>query len=135
MLAEMQAGRSRRITVGADKAYDTKDFVSTVRELNVTPHVTKNDKGRSKQSGAQNNAPGRLCHQPEPPMAGRKGLRVAEANRPATPSQVARSGESGLAVRLQLRSAQPEPIAAPDSSTAGNAPAAARLSNGCKPRG
>jgi hypothetical protein len=47
MLAEMQAGRSRRITVGADKAYDTKDFVSTVWELNVTPHVTKNDKGRS----------------------------------------------------------------------------------------
>jgi hypothetical protein len=46
MLAEKQDGRSRRITVGADKAYDTKDFVSTVRELNVTPHVTRNDKGR-----------------------------------------------------------------------------------------
>jgi transposase len=47
MLAEKQKGRSRRITVGADKAYDTKDFVSTVRELNVTPHVTKNDKSRT----------------------------------------------------------------------------------------
>jgi transposase len=47
MLSEKQEGRSRRITVGADKAYDTKDFVSTVRELNVTPHVTRNDKGRS----------------------------------------------------------------------------------------
>src|ERR1700741_467591 len=46
MLEQKQKGRSRRITVGADKAYDTKDFVSTVRELNVTPHVTKNDKGR-----------------------------------------------------------------------------------------
>ncbi len=46
MLAEKQADRTRRITVGADKAYDTKDFVSTVRELNVTPHVAKNDKGR-----------------------------------------------------------------------------------------
>jgi len=33
--------------VGADKAYDSNDFVCTVRELNVTPHVTKNDKGRS----------------------------------------------------------------------------------------
>jgi hypothetical protein len=31
--------------VGADKAYAPKDFVSTVRELNVTSHVTKNDKG------------------------------------------------------------------------------------------
>jgi transposase len=47
MLAEKQEGRSRHITVGADKAYDTKDFVSTVRELNVTPHVTKNDKSRT----------------------------------------------------------------------------------------
>jgi transposase len=46
ILKEKQEGRSRRITVGADKAYDTKDFVSTVRELNVTAHVTKNDKGR-----------------------------------------------------------------------------------------
>ena len=46
MLENKQQDRSRRITVGADKAYDTKDFVSTARELNVTPHVTKNDKGR-----------------------------------------------------------------------------------------
>jgi hypothetical protein len=43
MLKQKQEGRT---TVGADKAYDAKDFVSTVRELNVTPHVTKNDKGR-----------------------------------------------------------------------------------------
>jgi hypothetical protein len=34
--------RGRRITVGADKAYDTEDFVSTARELQVTPHVTQN---------------------------------------------------------------------------------------------
>jgi transposase len=46
MLHEKQKHRSRRITVGADKAYDTKDFVTTVRELKVTPHVTKNEKGR-----------------------------------------------------------------------------------------
>ena len=46
MLHEKQKKRKRRITVGADKAYDTKDFVGTVRDLNVTPHVSKNDKGR-----------------------------------------------------------------------------------------
>lgn len=32
----------RRITLGADKAYDTKEFVRQVRELNVTPHVAQN---------------------------------------------------------------------------------------------
>jgi hypothetical protein len=47
MLAVKQQGRTRRSTVGADKAYDSKDFVATVRELNVTPHVTKNDNNHS----------------------------------------------------------------------------------------
>ena len=46
MLADKQQGRSRRITVGADKAYDAKDFVTAVRALNVTPHIAKNDTGR-----------------------------------------------------------------------------------------
>jgi len=32
----------RRKTVGADKAYDTEDFVRGCRELNVTPHVAQN---------------------------------------------------------------------------------------------
>lgn len=32
----------RRITLGADKAYDTADFVLECREANVTPHVTQN---------------------------------------------------------------------------------------------
>ena len=46
MLQDKQKERSRRITVGADKAYDTKDFIAATRELNVTAHVTKNEKGR-----------------------------------------------------------------------------------------
>ena len=37
--------RSGRITTGADKAYDTRDFVSTVRELGVTPHVARRQHG------------------------------------------------------------------------------------------
>jgi transposase len=31
-----------RVTVGADKGYDTKDFVAECRNLKVTPHVTQN---------------------------------------------------------------------------------------------
>ena len=45
-LADLTAGRRRRVTVGADKAYDTQDFVATVRELRVTPHVTQNNTNR-----------------------------------------------------------------------------------------
>jgi transposase len=32
----------RRVTVGADKGYDTKDFVAECRQMNVTPHVAQN---------------------------------------------------------------------------------------------
>lgn len=46
MLNKRQKTSSRRITIGADKAYDTKDFIAGVRELNVTAHVQKNEKGR-----------------------------------------------------------------------------------------
>ncbi len=35
-----------RITLGADKAYDTAGFVAEMRRLGVTPHVSQNDKGR-----------------------------------------------------------------------------------------
>jgi transposase len=33
-----------RITLAADKAYDTKDFVSEMRSMKVTPHVSQNTK-------------------------------------------------------------------------------------------
>ncbi|MEQ6436620.1 IS5 family transposase [Comamonas sp. w2-DMI] len=36
------AAPGKRVTVGADKAYDTKGFVSACREMNVTPHVAQN---------------------------------------------------------------------------------------------
>ena len=45
MLHEMTRKRNRRITAGADKAYDTRDFVDTVRELGVTPHVARRQHG------------------------------------------------------------------------------------------
>lgn len=35
-----------RITLGADKLYDTKDFVADLRELRTTPHVAQNDINR-----------------------------------------------------------------------------------------
>lgn len=37
---------SGRVTVGADKGYDTRDFVAQARSLDVTPHVAQNTSGR-----------------------------------------------------------------------------------------
>jgi transposase len=37
----------KRVTVGTDKAYDTRNFVEQTRVLNITPHITQNKNGRS----------------------------------------------------------------------------------------
>jgi transposase len=42
-MLKRQARCGRRITVGADKAYDTRDHVAALRAMNVTPHVTQNN--------------------------------------------------------------------------------------------
>lgn len=39
--------RNHRVTVGADKNYDTRKFVRTMRRLKVTPHVAQNITNRS----------------------------------------------------------------------------------------
>src|SRR5258708_3691840 len=46
MLKDKQKGCKRRITAGADKAFDSRDFVDAARKLNVIVHVTKNDQKR-----------------------------------------------------------------------------------------
>ena len=42
-----RAERPVAVTLGADKAYDTADFVMELREINVTPHVAQNASGRA----------------------------------------------------------------------------------------
>jgi transposase len=47
MIEAHDPGSERRITVGADKGYDTADFVADLRAMCVTPHVAQNNKGRA----------------------------------------------------------------------------------------
>ena len=46
MAAHLPGGR-KRVTVGADKGYDTLDFVEGLRQHFVTPHVAQNTSGRA----------------------------------------------------------------------------------------
>jgi transposase len=54
MLKAQSKAAGRRITAGADKAYDTADHVANLRASNVTPHVTQNNgptkTGKSRRS-------------------------------------------------------------------------------------
>jgi transposase len=45
-MIEPYADRPLPITLGADKGYDTEDFVNELRTMGVTPHVAQNQSGR-----------------------------------------------------------------------------------------
>jgi transposase len=46
-MAKHLPGGLKRVTLGADKGYDTQDFVERLRQCAVTPHVAQNTSGRS----------------------------------------------------------------------------------------
>lgn len=46
MLDRLERRGQRRVTLGADKGYDTRGFVSELRQRKVTPHVAQNQSGR-----------------------------------------------------------------------------------------
>ena len=67
-----------RATLGADRGYDTRDFVAAVRARGVTPHVARNDRGRrSAIDGRTTRHPG-VRTQLAAAEAGGGGLRLAE---------------------------------------------------------
>ncbi len=47
MIERHSPGSTRRLTLGADKAYDAKSFVADLRRMCVTPHVAQNTSGRA----------------------------------------------------------------------------------------
>ena len=106
MLHELSRKRGGRITTGADKAYDTRDFVSTVRELGVTPHVARR---LARCDRRTNQSASRVRDQFKQTLVGGETVRMAEADWPPEESKTTRTGEGGLAVRVQLCCLQLDP--------------------------
>ena len=46
MLDDVDRSDGNRITLAADRAYDTRDFVAELHDRHVTPHVAQNVSGR-----------------------------------------------------------------------------------------
>ena len=63
---------SRRVTLGGDKNYDTRDHVDALRSLNVTPHVAQNSANR------RSAIDGRTTRHPGYAVSMRKRKRVEE---------------------------------------------------------
>jgi transposase len=47
MLMAEAISRGKRVTLGGDKNYDTRELVRELRGMNITPHVAQNDTNRS----------------------------------------------------------------------------------------
>ena len=71
MVARHSPG-SRRLTLGADKAYDVHEFVDDLRDLNVTPHIAQNTTNRSSAIDA------RTTHHPGYAISQQKRKRTEE---------------------------------------------------------
>ena len=91
------AKRSRRITVGADKAYDVAGLVSVPRtERDPARHAEQQKPAQ--RDRPENDATARIRDQPVQTLAGGKGFRMAETNRTAAQGEVTGFTQSGLAV-------------------------------------
>ena len=64
--------RKYRVTLGADKNYDTRDCVKQLRQQQVTPHIAQNNTHRSSA------VDGRTTHHPGYAVSQRKRKRVEE---------------------------------------------------------
>lgn len=85
MLGEV-ANKKRRITVAADKNYDTKGFVEAARELKVTPPRGSEHRTQRRFSHRRPHHPAqRLCSQSEVPQTDRGGIRLAQDHRTIPP--------------------------------------------------
>ena len=72
MLAKAARRQGKRITAGGDRGYDTQDFVMTLRQLDVTPHVAQNTTKRSSRIDQ------RTTHHPGYELSQRKRKRIEE---------------------------------------------------------
>jgi len=71
-LLDRRPDPQRRGTLGADKSYDTRDFVAACRARRITPHVAQNTKGR------RSAIDGRTTRHPGYPISQRIRKRVEE---------------------------------------------------------
>ncbi len=97
-----------RRSVGADKAYDTADFVAACRERKVTPHVAceRHPPWRQRDRRSHHAAP-RLPTEPDHPQAHRGAFRLGQDRRPHSPNGVSRIAARRSAVQAHHDRQQP----------------------------
>jgi hypothetical protein len=110
MLADVASPR-KRVTVGADKAYDTKGFVKACREMRVTPHVAQNTNRNGSRAIDGRTTRHVGCDQPTQENVHRAVLRLGQGDRPDPPGDGAGIGEGRPPADADDGGLQPHPVA------------------------
>jgi hypothetical protein len=104
------AGRiagDQRVTVGADKGYDTRGFVQEMRDRNVTPHVSQNiNRSRRQRDRWAHDTACRISGEPAQTETDRGSIWVVKDGGNAAQDAASRSLQSGLGVHLRGRRLQ-----------------------------
>src|SRR4030095_9810388 len=98
---------TRRVTLGADKAYDSRDFVEGLRLLQVTPSCGAEHFESVECDRSAHDAPRWLRGEPGEAQTDRRDLRLAEDHRTDAANAAPRPTTCRLDVRLQLGGLQP----------------------------
>jgi transposase len=102
LMLEQIAG-TQRVTVGGDKGFDTADFISECRHMQVTPHVAQND-GRRGGSALDQRTTRHAGYRISQRKRKRGMFRLAQDGCPAAEGTTSWVVQSGLGVHLRLRS-------------------------------
>jgi transposase len=99
---------SRRLTLGADKAYDVHGFVDDLRDLNVTPHIAQNTTNCSSAIDVRTTR-SRLCDQSAEAQANRGTVRLGQDHRRPRPAHATRTRALTVQVHSDDGSLRPHP--------------------------
>jgi hypothetical protein len=117
VMLEQLAGDGR-VNVGADKGYDTAEFVDQCRHMNVTPHVSQNT---ARPGGSVIDA--RTTRHAGYDVSQKKRKRIeecfgwVEGHRAATQTEASWSIQSGMDLHLRSSGLQPCTYAKADSDS------------------
>ena len=118
VMAARRPERRRRITLGADKAYDTRDFVAEGEAIKVTVHAAQNTKGQHLGRPGRGGSERGLRAQPGGAQADRGDLRLDQIGRRQGPNAVPRPRAGRHELHLPPLGLQPDPPAEAARSTA-----------------
>ena len=105
------SGHSNRLTLGADKGYDTSDFVADLRQKCVTPHVAQKAKGSAIDGRTTRHAGYAVSQEAQ---ARRGGLRLGQDDRRLRQGQGARAGAGRIPLHTGNGRLQSDPHAETD---------------------